>query len=127
MKNEKPNTRAIGQVAEELAAAYLLSLGYRVVTSNWHYGHLEIDILAIDESELVVVEVKSRVGVPFEHPSDAITNRKMKMVIEAAEAWITASGWTGDTRFDLITVIFEDFSARRHKLEHFRDAFNASL
>ncbi len=124
MKPDKPNTRAIGRAAEELAVAFLMTKGYRILTTNWHFGHLEIDIVALDQNNLVVVEVKSRVGVEFEHPTDAISNRKIKMVIEAAEAWIVSSGWTGDTRFDLITIVFDDFSARRYKLEHFQDAFN---
>ncbi len=124
MKADKPNTRAIGRTAEELAVAFLMTKGYRIVTTNWHFGHLELDIVAVDQQVLVVVEVKSRVGVAFEHPTDAISNRKIRMVIEAADAWIASSGWAGDTRFDLIAIVFDDYSARRHSLEHFVDAFN---
>jgi putative endonuclease len=119
------NNRAAGGVAEEIARVYLLEKGYRILATNWFCGHLEMDIVAMQGDELVIAEVKSRQGIRFEHPSDAISNRKMKQLIEAAESWIEHSGWTGETRFDLITVIFT--GPDRYELEHFEEAFNPEL
>jgi putative endonuclease len=119
------NNRAAGGVAEEIARAYLMKKGYRILANNWFYGHLEIDIVAMQGDELVITEVKSRHGIHFEHPTDAISNRKMKQLIEAAESWIENSGWTGETRFDLITVVFT--GPDEYELEHFEEAFNPEL
>ena len=119
----KGNTRETGSAAEQIARSYLTGKGYRILATNWYYGHLELDIIAAYREELVIVEVKSRNGESFTHPTEAISIKKMHQVIEAAEAYIQLSDWTKDTRFDLITVIFtgpDDFD-----LEHYEDAFNA--
>ena len=68
--------KEIGKMAEELAGNYLQKLGYTIKESNWYYGHLELDIIALDGDELVIVEVKARTGIRYEHPSEAVTNSK---------------------------------------------------
>ena len=62
----------IGEKAEQLAQAHLVKLGYKVVDTNYQYGHLELDIVAKDGEQLVIVEVKARSGLRYEHPSEAV-------------------------------------------------------
>ena len=116
--------REIGEKAEGLARQHLINQGYEIITSNWHYGHLELDIIARDNDELVIVEVKSRNGIRYEHPSEAITDTKIKRIVEAADAYLQEFERELETRFDVITVIFhgEDF-----ELEHFKEAFYPTL
>ena len=116
--------REIGELAEKHARNYLLAQGYKIRESNWYYGHLELDIIARDGDELVIVEVKSRNGLRYEHPSEAVTNEKMKRIVEAADAYILEKDLDYETRFDVVTVIFfgQDF-----ELEHFKDAFYPTL
>ena len=80
--------REIGSIAEQLAKKYLQKNGMQIIETNWYHGHLELDIIARDGKELVIVEVKSRNGIRFEHPADALKNIKIKRIIEAAEAYI---------------------------------------
>lgn len=114
----------IGELAERLAQKHLLKLGYKILDTNWYHGHLELDIVAREGGELVIVEVKSRNGIRYEHPSEAVTNVKMKRLVEAAEAYIFKKNLNLETRFDVVTVIFwgQDF-----ELEHFKDAFYPTL
>ena len=57
--------KEIGNKGEEIARQHLLSLGYKLLETNWHFHHYEIDIIAQDGNELVIVEVKSRTGTHF--------------------------------------------------------------
>ena len=114
----------IGEMAEGLAQAHLLKLGYQILATNYRYGHLELDIVAKDGDELVIVEVKARSGLRYEHPSEAVTNSKIKNIVEAAEGYIQDKNWLGETRFDVITVIF---IAQNFELEHFKDAFYPTM
>ena len=117
--------RQIGEIAEGLACEHLIRLGYEILNRNWVFGHLELDIVARDGDELVIIEVKSRNGLRYEHPSEAVTNVKIKRIVEAADAYILMNRLTLETRFDVITIIFrgeEDF-----ELEHFKDAFYPTL
>lgn len=114
----------IGEKAEQLARAHLLKLGYKILATNYRYGHLELDIVAQEGDELVIVEVKARSGIRYEHPSEAVTNGKIKNIVEAAEGYIHDKNWEGETRFDVITVIF---FAQNFELEHFKEAFYPTL
>ncbi len=63
---DKVNNRALGQIKEDYACEYLVSLGYKILERNWHWSNRgEIDIIAVDpnrfgEEYLIFVEVKFR-------------------------------------------------------------------
>ena len=50
----------IGKEGEAIARKYLSDRGFEILHSNWHWHHYELDIVAVKEDELVVVEVKTR-------------------------------------------------------------------
>ena len=52
--------KALGSAGERLATDYLIAHGYSVETTNWHYRHHEIDIIATKGGMTHVVEVKTR-------------------------------------------------------------------
>ncbi len=110
----------LGRKGEELAIAHLKSIGYEILEVNWFSNHLEIDIIARDGNELVVVEVKSRGTDSYEHPSEAVSNKKIRFLVNAAEAYIQEKNVDLDTRFDVISIIFDGGT---FELEHFKDAF----
>lgn len=112
--------RDTGTVAEKIAEQHLVKLGYEILDKNWYYGHYELDIVARDGSELVIVEVKSRTGLFYEHPSEAVTGTKIRRIVDAADAYIIEKDLNLETRFDIITIIFYDKS---FELEHFKDAY----
>ncbi len=116
--------RETGDMAEGIAEQFLIKNGYKILDKNWYYGHFELDIVARDGDELVIVEVKSRNGIRYEHPSEAVTNTKIKRIVEAADAYIQEKDFELETRFDVITVIFID---HKFELEHFKDAFYPTL
>ncbi len=116
--------RETGDLAEGIAEQYLSNLGYSILDRNWYSGHLELDIIARDGDELVIVEVKSRNGIRYEHPSEAITTTKIKRIVEAADAYILEKNLELETRFDVVTVIFFN---QKYELEHFKDAFYPTL
>lgn len=110
----------LGRKGESLAVEHLKSIGYEILEQNWISNHLEIDIIARDGNELVIVEVKSRRADSYEHPSEAVSSKKIRFLVNAAEAYIQEKDLTIDTRFDVISIVFygPDF-----ELEHFKDAF----
>jgi putative endonuclease len=110
----------LGRKGEELAVAHLKSIGYEILELNWRSHHLEIDIIARDGNELVIVEVKARGTDSYEHPSEAVSNKKIRFLVNAAEAYIQEKDLNLDTRFDVISIIFY---GRDFGIEHFKDAF----
>lgn len=110
----------LGKKGEEVAVAHLQSMGYEILELNWFSHHLEIDIIAKDGNELVIVEVKSRGTKSYEHPVEAVSSQKIRFLINAAEAYIQEKNSNLDTRFDVVTIIF---NGHGFEVEHFKDAF----
>jgi putative endonuclease len=53
----------LGNLGEQKAKEYLLNKGYQILEKNWKHQKYEIDIIAIDGAELVIIEVKTRRNV----------------------------------------------------------------
>ncbi len=50
--------------------------------TNWRYFHKEIDIIAVKDDRLVIVEVKSTYRSNYYNaPSDLLSNRKMRFLV----------------------------------------------
>ncbi len=118
------STQSIGNQGEETAAEFLVKKGYLILHKNWRYKHLEIDIIARDKNELVIVEVKTRKNEDFEGPQDVVTKKKQKFLIEATAAFIEKYDIDLETRFDIIHIITEN---KGPKIEHIKDAFYPQL
>jgi putative endonuclease len=114
----------IGKKGEKLAAEYLAGQGYKLKAINWHFKHKEIDIIAYDGDWLVIVEVKLRSTDYFGDPSEAVTKKKQKFLIEAAEAYLETIKTAPEVRFDIISIVA---STRGYQFEHITDAFNPGL
>ena len=80
---------ALGSHGEEIAASYLESIGFEVLERNWRCPEGELDIVAYEAAEraLVFVEVKTRSGMAFGTPLEAITHRKATKLYRLAWLW----------------------------------------
>ena len=114
-----PGTLESGSRAEQFAAEYLSQAGYRIIHRNWYYLHKEIDIVAVKNNTLIIVEIKSRINkdVPAE---DLITTRKMRFIVDAAEAYMEKYGIRKEVQFDIIIVTFGE---GKLEIEHIENAF----
>jgi putative endonuclease len=78
---------AVGAAAEDAAAEHLRSLGWRVLARNVRVGPDELDILALQPGDpvvLVIVEVRSRSGPGFGAAVESIDARKVARLYRAA-------------------------------------------
>ena len=114
----------LGKAGEDAAAAYLESHGYTLRHRNWRKNHLELDIVAEKDQELIVAEVKTRSNDPCKEPQDAVDEQKIRRIVIAADAYIKNFGWDKSVRFDIITVIGKD---REFQIEHMENAFYPPL
>ena len=83
-------TDAVGRYGENVAARYLVSEGFQVLDRNWRGPDGELDIVALDAGALVVVEVKTRRGLGFGHPAEAVTARKLARLRRLTAQWRAA-------------------------------------
>lgn len=95
----------IGAEGENIATNFLIQKGYEIITRNWRFGPKEIDIVARDGETMVFVEVKTRSTLAFELPQEAVTKKKMKNLVEAADAYLTQNNISLESRFDIVGVL----------------------
>lgn len=109
-----------GREGEEVARNYLQKKGYTILETNWHWHHYELDIIAMDEDMLVIVEVKTRAVDHLLSPEDAVDWKKMRRMVAAADAYVRYFHMDAPVRFDIISVIK---GKNGYEIEHFDDAF----
>ena len=112
-----PKGGDLGRMGEEFAACYLVEKGYTILDRNWRCERGEIDIIARHRGEVVFIEVKTRSGLKFGHPFEAITSAKLARMNRLAYAWCAeVSDRVPRIRVDVIAVIAPQGS--EPQLEH---------
>ncbi len=110
----------LGKQGELIARNYLERNHYTVLETNWQYGHAEIDILALKDDVLVVVEVKTRSSDHYGKPEAFVSKKKIKLLTAAVNSYIKQKNLDVEIRFDIISIIKNQYT---EKLEHLEDAF----
>jgi len=113
-----------GKAGEQLAVDYLIGQGLVILDRNWHFSHKEIDVIAREGNDLVVVEVKTRNAPVRELPEQAINRQKRQFLIAAANAYVKYNRISLEVRFDVVNVVF---NAGKPELNHIRNAFFPTL
>jgi putative endonuclease len=93
-----------GKAGEDKACLFLRELGYEILERNYRSGRGEIDIIAKFDNCICFVEVKYRKHNKFGYPEVFVTDKKMKMIMQTAEAYVVDYDWYGRIRFDVIAI-----------------------
>lgn len=131
---------ALGRFGEQVAAEHLVASGLTILARNWRCREGELDIVAMDGDVLVMCEVKTRRGLGFGTPLDAVTPAKAARLRRLAVRWLadqrasTNSSGAGavpsstdefarytEVRFDVVSVLRPLSGAT--SVEHLRGAF----
>jgi putative endonuclease len=112
---------AVGRFGEDVAARHLVRSGLVVLERNWRCGIGEIDIVARDGDTLVVCEVKTRRGLRFGSPLEAVTEEKARRLRQLAAEWVRVRGVRpAQVRIDVVGVLARAGDPVR--VEHVRGA-----
>ena len=100
---------AVGAYGERLAVRYLTDAGMQILDRNWRCDQGEIDIVAMDDVCLVIVEVKTRRSLAFGSPVEAVTAVKAARLRRLAACWMSEHrsqvGSVADVRIDVVGVL----------------------
>ena len=119
------NKRTTGSEFEELALAFLLTLGYRLVKRNFHFGRVgEIDLVMLDGDVYVFVEVKGRRSHTYGLPEEAVTRAKQTTMKKVAQGFFhdNKTEWPVG-RFDVVAVDFATGRDGGAEIRHYPNAF----
>jgi putative endonuclease len=109
------NRRALlGRAGEAAAEVYLIGAGMRLVERDVRLRNGQIDLVMLDGSCLVVVEVKARRGGDFGPPQEAVTARKLAKLRELARTYRVLHPHLGTgLRIDVVAVAMDRVGASR--------------
>lgn len=126
----------IGRLGEKIAARSLRKSGYRIIGTNVHISHNEIDIIAKNREYLVFVEVKTRsTNASFESdfgtPASAVDKHKIKRTLDAARVYLRDRDNERHVRgrqprFDVFEVYLDRDGHKLLKTNHIENAFGAN-
>jgi len=98
----------LGRSGERVAADYLEDRGIRVIDSNWRCPAGEIDLVALDGAELVIVEVKTRRSRRYGDPLEAVTAAKLARLRTLAVLWAREHRHVmGGLRIDAVGIVMD--------------------
>ncbi len=98
--------RWFGLRSERLAARYLRQLGWRIIAANVRTWRHELDLIAWDDPEVVIVEVRSTESHDLESIALSITADKQRRISQAAVEYLHAHRLLGvvGVRFDVLLI-----------------------
>ncbi len=98
--------RIFGNAAEHDAAAFLKSKRFEILEKQYRNRFGEIDIIARDGDEIVMVEVKARKDHEFGYPEESVTRTKLHKIAIVAEHYM-ASRPNIPWRIDVIAIEYD--------------------
>lgn len=113
---------AVGRFGEQVAAEHLEATGLVILARNWRCRDGELDIIARDGADLVIVEVKTRSSDAFGGAAQAVNRVKAARVRTLAVRWLAEHrdpSWPV-VRFDVVAVTRRPTGV---EIDHLRGAF----
>jgi putative endonuclease len=97
--------KTLGKWGEEQAQSFLEKNGVKILGKNIHTKYGEIDLLGINESVLLFIEVKTSQTRKFGFPEVSVNAKKMDHMNKAAQKYIQDhEGISSDWRIDVISI-----------------------
>lgn len=120
------NLRRVGRRGEDIAASYLGLQEFEILERNFTVRGGEVDIIARDGSDIVFVEVKTRLQYCFGRASEAVDKAKQQRLIKTALLYLSRhSSGRENYRFDVVTVeVHKDKETLQDAvISHYKNAF----
>ena len=93
-----------GEAAEQACCKYLKSQGLKLVEKNFSCRSGEIDIIMLDKTTLVFVEVRFRRNNTFGGGLESVTQSKQRKLRDTAELYLQQNNQYKNARFDVVSM-----------------------
>ena len=110
----------LGEKGEQLAVELLQKNNYKILERNWRFKKAEVDVIALKNNILAVIEVKTRSSNYFGNPQDFVNQKKIQLLVEAINEYVISKELDVEVRFDIIAILK---NKDNFNIEHLEDAF----
>jgi len=107
LKQNLPQSKnKTGAIGESIAVAYLIHHKFQILERNFKIRYGEIDIVALDKSTLVFVEVKTRRNDVYGSPESSVNSYKLREVIRTGYLYAARHPeYPKSLRVDVIAIL----------------------
>lgn len=118
----KKENKIKGNFGENIACNYLKDSGYKIISRNFNCLYGEIDIIAIEDKEIVFIEVKTRCQDYYGEPIESVDMNKKQHLYNVAEYYLYKYNLLDKPiRFDVIEVYTDDSEYYEYNLSHIQN------
>ncbi|OGK10095.1 hypothetical protein A2767_00545 [Candidatus Roizmanbacteria bacterium RIFCSPHIGHO2_01_FULL_35_10] len=116
-----PHNQDIGKKGEQEASKFLKSKGYRIIEQNFHTHWGEIDLIAVKDSKLSFIEVKTRSNNHFGKPYESMTIHKINHLRRPVQYFLLKNDYKNyKLSLDVISIVINgDLTV--NNLKHFEN------
>ncbi len=98
-----------GDLGEQAAVHELKRMGYKILERNFRVRNGELDIIALDNDVLAIIEVKTRSNEIYGSAEEAVDSRKLNHMLNAINIYLTKKNLHEmPVRIDVVTVDLAD-------------------
>lgn len=115
------STKDSGQQGEDIALAFLLKKGFKLIQRNFRSRAGEIDLIMQNEKSLIFVEVRYRSSKKFGGALYSVDKKKQSKLIKCAQQYLLKNPTKTETRFDVIAI---SPSVGQHEIQWITNAFD---
>ena len=117
-------SKLAGAWGEATAADYLRKKHYKIAAVGYHSRFGEIDIIAINRTNIVFVEVKLRKSANFAAAREYVDRNKQDRIRVTASVYLSQNPTKLQPRFDVIEIYAPDGTLTQNPvITHLEDAF----
>ena len=109
-----------GKKGEGIAREFLEKKGYKIIEQNYKTKYGEIDLVCQKGRELIVTEVRTKIGENFGTPEESLTKKKVRKVWLNALAYVSKNNWKGNYRVDAVCIVLK-FGGGVERIEHYEN------
>ena len=121
LENIKTKNKLKGDFGEKFVIKYLNKYGYIVLCKNFKCNYGEIDIIFEDLDEIVFGEIKTRNGIKYGYPAEAITDIKRKHIFNTSKYFLYINKLLNkNIRYDVFEVYINN---RKPIINHIKSVF----
>lgn len=94
-----------GKKGETLAAGWLSANGYTLLYRNWRFRKCEIDIVALKNGKLHLIEVKTSTNLHFGFPEERIRKKKAMQIMQAGAYFLECYPDWEQVQYDILSLL----------------------
>jgi len=126
MKRFTSKTQKTGELGEKICVAFLQKTRFEIIEQNYTKSFGEIDIIAVRNSKLHFIEVKSiklhKVSYETYNPAENFTKVKYLKVWKTAKAYLAEKNVSPETSWQIdLYSIYIDTENNHHKVSKIED------